>query len=231
MPVGAVKVIGQVRAALATFFPSRGEHEMINDQLAAILKKIGQRFFTIGSIEIYSLSTLTHGSSRRWRLTSSRSRVSSFSRVSKSFRATSHSASGTTLGFASLLFVSGSNVSIFILSCFVCLMISVGFRNEILNGYHHLCVNSIKVRTRLEHNVGEQYRLAGFGFDSARKWLSHFDVQIVAGTLSEFDGAVLSPDFAGFLRPAAIVVHVLLWKRDDNSINIMSHGYSLVALT
>src|SRR5207237_585401 len=51
MPVGAVKVIGQVRAALATFLPSRSEHEMINDQLAAILKKIGQRFFTIGSIE------------------------------------------------------------------------------------------------------------------------------------------------------------------------------------
>ena len=96
---------------------------------------------------------------------------------------------------------------------------------------HHLCVNAITVRTRLEHNVGEQYRLAGLGFDSARKRLSHFDVQIVAGTLSEFERAVLSPDFAGFLRPAAIVVHVLLWKRDDNSINIMSHGYSLVALT
>ena len=96
---------------------------------------------------------------------------------------------------------------------------------------HHLCVNAITVRTRLEHNVGEQYRLAGLGFDSARKRLSHFDVQIVAGTLAEFERAVLSPDFAGFLRPAAIVVHVLLWKRDDNSINIMSHGYSLVALT
>jgi hypothetical protein len=51
MPVGAVKVIGQVGAALATFHPSRGEHEMINDQLAAILEKIGKRFLTGRSIE------------------------------------------------------------------------------------------------------------------------------------------------------------------------------------
>ena len=96
---------------------------------------------------------------------------------------------------------------------------------------HHLCVNAITVFTRLEHDVGEQYRLAGLGFDSARKRLSHFDVQIVAGALAEFECAVFSPDFASLLRPAAIVVQVLLQKRDDKSINIMSHGYPLVALT
>src|SRR5438552_11584654 len=157
MPVAAVKVIGQVRAALATFFPSRGEHEMINDQLAAILKKIGQRFFTIGSIEIYSLSTATLGSSRRWRLTSSRSRVSSFSRVSRSFRATSHSAFDTTLGFTSLLFVSGSNVSIFILSRFVCLMISVGFGKEILDGKHRQSAGRSRARRR-HHQVCYTHR-------------------------------------------------------------------------
>src|SRR4029077_1700567 len=58
--------------------------------------------------------------------------VSSFSRVSRSFRATSHSASDTTLGFTSLSFVFDSNVSIFILSCFVCLMISVGLKKKFL---------------------------------------------------------------------------------------------------
>src|SRR5438094_1914540 len=95
---------------------------------------------------------------------------------------------------------------------------------------HHLCVNAITVHTRLEHDVGEQYRLAGLGFDSARKRHSHFDVQIVPGTLTEFERAVLSPDFASLLRPAAIVVQVLLRKRYYKSINIMSHGYSLVVL-
>src|SRR5438552_14519709 len=82
----------------------------------------------------------------------------------------------------------------------------------------------------LEYDIGEQYRLAGLGLDSARKRLSHFDVQVVSNTLAEFERAVVSPDFASLLRPAAIVVQVLLRNRDDKSINIMSHGYSLVVL-
>jgi hypothetical protein len=57
------------------------------------------------------------------------------------------------------------------------------------------------VYTRLEHDVGEQYRLAGLGFDSARKRLSHFDVQIVAGTLAELERAVVSPDLPAFCAP------------------------------
>src|SRR5437867_13336307 len=76
---------------------------------------------------------------------------------------------------------------------------------------HHLCVNAITVHTRLEHDVGEQYRLAGLGFDSARTRHSHFDVQIVPCTLTESERAVLSPAFATLLRPAAIVALVLRW--------------------
>src|SRR5262249_46799636 len=86
-----------------------------------------------GPSKIYWLFALTHGSSRRCRLTSSRSRVSSFSRVSKSLRAISHSSSDTTLeAFTSLVSVLGSIVSIFILSfsSFVCLRISAGFKKK-----------------------------------------------------------------------------------------------------
>ena len=43
MPVGAVKMIRQIRAAFAALLPSRTEHEMINDQLAASVEKVGQR--------------------------------------------------------------------------------------------------------------------------------------------------------------------------------------------
>src|SRR5437870_1753835 len=138
MPVGAVKMIREIRAALATFFPSRAEHEMINNQLTAPGEEIGQRFPAVsGPSKTYSLSILTHGSSRRCRLTSSRNRVNSFSRVSKSLRATSHSASDTTLeGFISLDFLFDSIASIFILfsSSSVSLMISLVSKKEFLHG-------------------------------------------------------------------------------------------------
>src|SRR5215472_7753972 len=80
----------------------------------------------LGPSKTYSFVILVHGSSRRCRLTSSRKRVNSFSRVNRSLRATSHSASDTTLEFTSLTSGFGSNVSIFILSVFVCLMFSFG---------------------------------------------------------------------------------------------------------
>src|SRR6266571_5466311 len=76
-----------------------------------------------GPSNTYSFSILTHGNSRRCRLTSSRNRVNSFSRVSRSLRATSHSPSDTTRGvlisFASVL---GSIFSSFIFasSCLIC---------------------------------------------------------------------------------------------------------------
>src|SRR5438552_17749379 len=51
MPVRSIEMVGQVRAALATFLPSRTEHEMINNQLASPFKEIGQRFFSARPIE------------------------------------------------------------------------------------------------------------------------------------------------------------------------------------
>src|SRR6266516_801223 len=51
VPVGAVKMVRQVRAALATLIPPRTQHEMIDDQLTATAEKIGQRFFTSRSVE------------------------------------------------------------------------------------------------------------------------------------------------------------------------------------
>jgi hypothetical protein len=44
-------MVCQVRAAFATFLPSWAEHEVINDQLAATVEEIGQRFFAIRSVK------------------------------------------------------------------------------------------------------------------------------------------------------------------------------------
>src|SRR5436190_10880850 len=51
MPIGAIKMIGQIGAALATFFPARTEHKVIDDQLAASLEQIAQRFFSLWSLK------------------------------------------------------------------------------------------------------------------------------------------------------------------------------------
>src|SRR4051794_25642516 len=105
MPIGAVKVIGQIGAALATFFPARPEHEMIDNQLTATLEQIGPLCFPSGPSKTYCFSTFTIGSLRRAALSASRWRVNSFSRVSKSFRAISHSASGTISVCLSINFI------------------------------------------------------------------------------------------------------------------------------
>src|SRR6266566_1533910 len=59
----------------------------------------------------YSFSTLSHGSSRRCRLSSLRSRVNSFSLPNSSFRAASHSACDTTFGPSILLFAVPMTIS------------------------------------------------------------------------------------------------------------------------
>ena len=46
-----IEVVGQERAALASFFPAGSEHEMINDQLAAAGEKIGERLRTVRAFE------------------------------------------------------------------------------------------------------------------------------------------------------------------------------------
>src|ERR1044071_7646986 len=60
MPVGAVKVVGQKRTALATFLPAGTEHEMVNNQLAPSVEKISQGFLTVRSLENILLIDLDH---------------------------------------------------------------------------------------------------------------------------------------------------------------------------
>src|ERR1700731_4202491 len=60
MPVGAVEVIGQIGAALATLVPIWTEHEMINDQLTAPVEEIGQGFLAIRSVKNVVLVDLDH---------------------------------------------------------------------------------------------------------------------------------------------------------------------------
>jgi hypothetical protein len=109
------------------------EHEVVDDELAAPAKRSAKVSLPSGPSKTYSLSILTHGSSRRWRLTSSRNLVNSFSRVSKSLRATSHCSLDTTLeAFASVTRLFGSIVSIFIFSL-SSFMISVGFFGNMTN--------------------------------------------------------------------------------------------------
>src|SRR5690348_9706006 len=96
MPVSTIEMVGEIRAALATFLPSRAEHEMIDNQLAAAIEQISQPLFPVRPFEDVLLSTLTMGSLRRAALRASRCLENSFSRFNKSFRATSHSAADTT---------------------------------------------------------------------------------------------------------------------------------------
>src|SRR5258705_6645415 len=56
--------------------------------------------------KIYPFSTLTQGSCRRFALTASRARVSSFSLVRRSSRAASHSGLDTILGFLMLFSIT-----------------------------------------------------------------------------------------------------------------------------
>src|SRR6059058_2300017 len=112
VPVRAVKMVSQIRAAFATLFPARAEHEVIDDQLTMTLEEFGQHLFSVRSFEGILLLDLDH------REFASRCRVNSFSRVSKSFRATNHSASDTTSVCLSATFISSP-------SDLVCLMFSV----------------------------------------------------------------------------------------------------------
>jgi len=47
----AVEVIGEIRAAWAALLPFRTKHEVVDDQLAATVEQIGQRFLASGPFE------------------------------------------------------------------------------------------------------------------------------------------------------------------------------------
>ncbi|MNO57938.1 hypothetical protein D3C76_484860 [compost metagenome] len=53
--VGPVDVVGQERATGTAFIPAFGEHEMVNDQLAAAIEQVGEFQFAIGSLEVVVL--------------------------------------------------------------------------------------------------------------------------------------------------------------------------------
>ncbi|MNO83028.1 hypothetical protein D3C76_743180 [compost metagenome] len=53
--VGAVDVVGQERATRAALIPAFSEHEMVNDQLAAATKQVGEFQFAVGTLEVVVL--------------------------------------------------------------------------------------------------------------------------------------------------------------------------------
>ncbi|MCY1452879.1 hypothetical protein D9M71_698360 [compost metagenome] len=55
MLVGPVDVVGQERATGAAFVPAVGEHEVVNDQLAAATEQVGEFQFSVESLEVVVL--------------------------------------------------------------------------------------------------------------------------------------------------------------------------------
>jgi hypothetical protein len=51
MPVCAIEMVRQIRAALAPFFPIGTKHEVINNQLTAAIEEIRQSLLAVCSIE------------------------------------------------------------------------------------------------------------------------------------------------------------------------------------
>jgi hypothetical protein len=51
MPVCAIKMIRQIRATLTALLPIGAKHKVINNQLAAVVEKVGERFLAVRSVE------------------------------------------------------------------------------------------------------------------------------------------------------------------------------------
>lgn len=47
----AVEVVGDIRATRATLVPAGAQHEMVNQELAAVAKEIAQRGFAVWAFE------------------------------------------------------------------------------------------------------------------------------------------------------------------------------------
>ena len=56
----AVDMIGQKRAAFAALLPSRSEHEMVDNQLAASIEQVGQPLLSVRAIELVLFVNLDH---------------------------------------------------------------------------------------------------------------------------------------------------------------------------
>ncbi|MNE65201.1 hypothetical protein D3C80_1606610 [compost metagenome] len=59
--VGAVEMVGEKRAAWATFAPAFGEHEVIHQQLAATGEQLGQSELAFRTLETIGLLDLDPG--------------------------------------------------------------------------------------------------------------------------------------------------------------------------
>src|SRR5882672_2379196 len=55
-------------------------------------------------------------------------------------------------------------------------------------GIHHLRVDAITMRARLEHDPRERHRLAGLELDASRERHAHLHVQVVADTFPVLEG-------------------------------------------
>ncbi len=86
--------------------------------------------------------------------------------------------------------------------------------------FHHFGIDPVAVRPRLEHNVREDDRLAGFDLGMFRKRYAHLRCEIVADTLFVVEGAVLAPELRRLLREASICFQVFLWNGQNVSIDL-----------
>lgn len=90
--------------------------------------------------------------------------------------------------------------------------------------FHHFRVDAVAVGARLEQDVREDHRLAGFGLGVFCKRYAHLRCEIVADALFVVESAVLAPDLRRLLREASIRLQVFLWNGQNVSIDI-SHEH------
>lgn len=91
-------VVNAHRATHAALIPSRSEHDMIHDELAATFKHVDQADFAIRAIEDIIFSIATIGRRRRSAAKASRAKVASFSLTKSALRTDCHSSNVTMRG-------------------------------------------------------------------------------------------------------------------------------------
>src|SRR5256885_1178235 len=85
---------------------------------------------------------------------------------------------------------------------------------------HHLGIDAVAMRTRLVDDPGEYHRLARLCLGQARERNSERDLEIVAGTLSVFERAMVAPDWSCLFGHATVGLQILLGGGQDKSIDV-----------
>src|ERR1044072_531553 len=80
-------------------------------------------------------------------------------------------------------------------------------------GFHHFSVDAVAMCAGLEHDPGEDHRLAGFQLDALRERGELAWFHVVGHTLAKFNGAMLEPDFSRLLSHAGVGPQIFLWYR------------------